>query len=276
MEENVSSILISQKIHLIRGMRVILDFDLAPLYGITTKSLKRAVRRNIKRFPEDFMFELTAEEFGNLERKNGPINEKNLEKHGGARYMPFAFSESGVAMLSSVLNSEIAIQVNIAIMRTFIELRQSNQYPSDLLSKVQNLELRVSNVELHLSTKVEFSGSRYLPSKDRVIFGADSLKIQSKVTSIQQKTSQYFGLKHVEILSNDRNKRVALARHIAIYLTKNLTGMSFKEIAVFFGKRDHSTVIHAYQKIKALALEEDEVKEIIRILNEAIRSEMSK
>ena len=94
-----------------------LDFDLAELYGIETKVLKQAVKRNLKRFPSDFMFELTKEEFGNLRSQFVTSN-----KRGGTRYMPFAFTEQGVAMLSSILNSEVAIEINISIIRAFIAM----------------------------------------------------------------------------------------------------------------------------------------------------------
>ena len=99
--------IIQSKIYEIRGQRVMLDFDLAELYGTETKYLKRTVKNNMKRFPSDFMFELTKEEFNNL-RCNFITS-----KRGGIRYMPFAFTEHGVAQLSSVLNSDVAIEVNI-------------------------------------------------------------------------------------------------------------------------------------------------------------------
>jgi len=110
--------MIQRKIYEIRGQRVMLDFDLAELYGIETKYLKRSVKNNIRRFPSDFMFELTKEEFDSL-RCNF-----STSKRGGIRYMPFAFSEHGVAQLSAVLNSDIAIEVNIQIIRTFVAMRQ--------------------------------------------------------------------------------------------------------------------------------------------------------
>jgi hypothetical protein len=99
-----------EKIHVIRGKKVMLDYDLAALYGIETKQLKRAVRRNISRFPDDFMIELTIEEFDDLRSQFG------TSSWGGSRYVPMAFTEHGVLMLSSILNSERAIKVNIQIM----------------------------------------------------------------------------------------------------------------------------------------------------------------
>lgn len=113
--------IIQNKIHEIRGMRVMLDFDLAELYGVETKVLKRAVRRNIERFPPDFMFELSRTEanllIDSLRCQIGTSNK------GGTRYQPFAFTEQGVAMLSGVLSSPMAIQANINIMRAFVTLR---------------------------------------------------------------------------------------------------------------------------------------------------------
>ena len=110
---------IQNKIYEIRGQQVMLDFDLAALYGSETKRLKEAVRRNIRRFPKDFMFELTKDEYETLRTQFATSNTR-----GGTRYMPFAFTEQGVAMLSSVLNSEVAIEINISIMRAFVSVRQ--------------------------------------------------------------------------------------------------------------------------------------------------------
>lgn len=111
--------LIRSKIYEIRGQKVMLDYDLAEMYGVETRALKQAVRRNIGRFPADFMFELTKEEFDLL--RSQFVTSKG---RGGTRYTPFAFTEQGVAMLSSVLNSETAIQINIGIIRAFVAVRQ--------------------------------------------------------------------------------------------------------------------------------------------------------
>jgi len=109
--------LIKSKIYEIRGQRVMLDFDLAELYGVETRILKQAVRRNPERFPEDFMFEMSEMEALNLR------SQIVISSWGGSRYRPFVFTEQGVAMLSSVLRSSLAIQVNIAIMRAFVAIR---------------------------------------------------------------------------------------------------------------------------------------------------------
>jgi hypothetical protein len=123
-------------IYLIRGHKVMLDSDLAVLYGIPTFYLNQQVRRNIKRFPEDFMFQLKAEELERL-RLQFAISNKG---RGGRRYLPYVFTEQGVAMLSSVLNSPQSIQVNIQIMRTFVRLRQIMASNAELAKKIDDLE----------------------------------------------------------------------------------------------------------------------------------------
>ena len=134
MSELVPIELIASKIYLIRGIKVMLDRDLADLYGVETKRLKEQVRRNIERFPEDFMFELTKEEIQNLRSQFA------TSSWGGARYLPMAFSEHGVLMLSSVLKSERAVQVNIQIMRTFTKLREALLDNKDLRRELEKLK----------------------------------------------------------------------------------------------------------------------------------------
>ncbi|MFM7023231.1 MAG: ORF6N domain-containing protein [Flavobacteriales bacterium] len=126
--------IIKTKIYELRGMKVMLDFDLAELYETETKYLKRSVKSNIERFPEDFMFELTKKEWDSL-RCNF-----STSKRGGLRYMPYAFTEQGVAMLSSVLNSKKAIEVNISIIRAFVLLRQYALNNRELSVKIKKLE----------------------------------------------------------------------------------------------------------------------------------------
>ena len=124
---------IMRKIYLLRGSKVMMDRDLAELYEIETKQLKRAVRRNISRFPEDFMFELNQEEFKVLRSQFG------TSSWGGSRYVPMVFTEHGVIMLASVLNSERAIQVNIQIVRVFIRMREILSSHKDLLLKLEKI-----------------------------------------------------------------------------------------------------------------------------------------
>lgn len=127
------------KIHVIRDQKVMLDMDLASLYGVETKQLKRAVKRNADRFPADFMFELSHVEFGNLRSQFG------TSSWGGVRYAPMAFTEQGVAMLSSVLNSKRAIAVNIQIIRVFTKMRQMLLTHKDILLKLEKLENKAAN-----------------------------------------------------------------------------------------------------------------------------------
>lgn len=125
---------IMSKIYLIGNQKVMLDNDLAELYGVETKQLKRAVRRNIKRFPEDFMFELSETEFSNLRSQFG------TSSWGGIRYAPMAFTEQGVAMLSSVLSSARAIIVNILIIRIFTKMRAILSTHNEILQKLEQIE----------------------------------------------------------------------------------------------------------------------------------------
>ena len=125
---------IQNKIHEVRGCKVMLDFDLAALYEIETKVFKQAIKRNLNRFPKDFMFELSQNEFDSLRSQIVTSN------RGGTRFMPFAFTEQGVAMLSSVLKSDKAIEINISIMRTFVAIRQFALNYSELQNKIMEIE----------------------------------------------------------------------------------------------------------------------------------------
>ena len=126
---------VESAIYAIRGIRVLLDADLAPMYGVTVKALNQAVKRNYMRFPPDFMFELTVDEARSL--RSQFVTSKG---RGGRRYLPRAFTEQGVAMLSSVLRSERAALVNIEIMRAFVRLRQILQHDTELARKLDALE----------------------------------------------------------------------------------------------------------------------------------------
>lgn len=122
-----------------RGVRILLDSDLAFLYGVTTGNLNKAVQRNKDRFPEDFIFQLNAREFTEVSFQPGISKEAGA---GGRRYRPYAFTEQGVAMLSSVLRSKRAVQVNIAIMRAFVQMRQMLTEHADLRTKIEEMEKR--------------------------------------------------------------------------------------------------------------------------------------
>ena len=142
MKDLIPQEVIENKSYLIRGQKAMVDRDLAKLYGVPTKRLKEQVKRNIKRFPEDFMFELTMQELEILRSQFA------TSRWGGERYLPYAFTEQGVAMLSSVLNSERAIEVNIAIMRAFVRLREILLTHKDLAAKIAALELKYKNQDM--------------------------------------------------------------------------------------------------------------------------------
>ncbi len=127
---------INEMIYVIRGQKVMFDVDLANLYGVETKVLNQAVKRNLKRFPEDFMFRLSPEEYSNLKSQFVTSS----ENWGGKRKQPLVFTENGVAMLSGILNSDRAIEVNIAIMRIFTRLRSFMLLEKNLINKIDQLE----------------------------------------------------------------------------------------------------------------------------------------
>ncbi|MDX1478701.1 MAG: ORF6N domain-containing protein [Saprospiraceae bacterium] len=142
----ISDEMILDKLHAIRGQKVLLDRDLANLYGVQTKVLKQAVRRNADRFPSDFMFELSTSEFADLR------SQIVTSSHGGTRYPPMAFTEHGVLMLSSVLRSERAVQMNIQIMRIFVRMREILLTHKNLLLKLSAIEAKLGQHDQQLST----------------------------------------------------------------------------------------------------------------------------
>jgi len=183
MSESTNSILIPDeivmsKIYLIRDVKVMLDRDLAELYGVETKYLKRQVRRNIVRFPEDFMFELTENEFREWRSQFVTSNDDKM----GLRYAPYAFTEDGVAQLSIVLSSERAIKVNIQIIRLFSKMRKLILTHKDILYKLEELEK--SNIEHDKKIELIFE---YLKQFE-----------QSKIQELEQQNRPKIGFKRVK------------------------------------------------------------------------------
>jgi hypothetical protein len=168
----ITSETIEKTIYLLRGEKVMLDRDLALLYEVETKALNRAVRRNLQRFPRDFMFQLTAEEAYVLRCQIGT----SKKGRGGRRYLPFVFTEQGVAMLSTVLNSERAILVNIEIMRAFVKLRQILVSHAELSRRLDELESKYDK-----QFSVVFDAIRQLmasPARDRKEIGFRSRAVK--------------------------------------------------------------------------------------------------
>ena len=170
---------IQRRILLIRGQKVMLDAHLAELYGVETKALKRAVKRNRDRFPRDFMFELTKQESNASRYRFG-----TLKRGAHAKYTSFVFTEQGVAMLSTVLNSKRAIQVNIEIMRAFVRLREILATHKDLARKLEELEKKYDE-----QFRVVFEAIRQLmappqrPPKRRIGFGVEEPKVKYRAAS---------------------------------------------------------------------------------------------
>jgi hypothetical protein len=153
---------IQNRIHEIRGHRVMLDFDLAELYEVETKVLNQAVKRNFKRFPEDFMFRLSEEEWREIRATVDDVSQDNslrsqtvtLKKGRGqhSKYTPYAFTEQGVAMLSGVLNSDKAINMNITIMRAFVAIRRLALSQTNIVTQLQQLKQRIGEHDMQLSS----------------------------------------------------------------------------------------------------------------------------
>ena len=147
-------ILVQNLIHEIRGRKVMLDFDLARLYQVETKALKQSVRRNLERFPPDFMFTLSQDEFNSLKINiRSQIVTLKIGRGKYPKYPPFAFTQEGVAMLSSILHSDVAIAANIAIMRAFVQVREYLAATSSLSAELKELRARVDLRQVLISGK---------------------------------------------------------------------------------------------------------------------------
>lgn len=265
----VSSGEVSKRIYTLRGCQVMLDSDLARIYQVETKSLKRAVKRNIERFPKDFMFEPNTKELeilryqfgtssvGNFSEADARLNlrsqigtssfQNDSNAHGGSRYVPFVFTEPGVAMLSSVLHSERAIQVNIEIMRVFIQLRRQPEAQGtqlELLPKIETLERQIDLLKQRFD---QFEKKSQKLSKEP----PSNLLQGDKVRLIQSVVAKRWGVRLEDLKSATRTKAISLPRHVAIYLVRKHICMGFSEIGQHFGRRDHSTIMHAYHKVCA-------------------------
>ena len=158
---------ITGRIHMVRGFKVMLDRDLAKLYEVETKHLKRQVQRNILRFPKDFMFILTAKELAALRYQFGTSNEPNASERGGSRVLPMALTEQGIAMLSSVLNSERAIQVNIGIIRVFTRMRELLTAHQDILHKLERIEEKVAAHDEDIGTLFDHIREMLTPTPEQ-------------------------------------------------------------------------------------------------------------
>ncbi len=172
-EEIISTTQISRAIHFFRGQKVLLDFDLGALYGVTTKVLNQAVKRNAGRFPDDFMFRLSSDEAARVSQSVTPSRGRTrsrsqfvtLKRGQNLKYFPYAFTEQGVAMLSSVLKSERAVKVNIAIMRAFVKLRETLETNRELAQKFSELEQRVGKHDSEIAAIIDAIRQLMVPAK---------------------------------------------------------------------------------------------------------------
>ncbi|MCR5268815.1 MAG: ORF6N domain-containing protein, partial [Lachnospiraceae bacterium] len=177
---------IKSLVYVIRGNQVMIDSDLAMLYHVETKNLNKAATRNADRFPEDFRFKLTKEEYDGLRFQFGTSKEEQAG-HGGRRYYPYAYSEQGISMLASILHSKVAIQVSINIMRTFVEMRRFIANNALLFEKVSDVELK--QLEYQKSTDERFDKVfRYIEdhaeSEQKIFFDGQIYDAFSLITSI--------------------------------------------------------------------------------------------
>ncbi len=273
---------VSKRIYTLRVSQVMLDRDLAEIYEVETKVLKQAVKRNIERFPEDFMFEPTKHELEILRSQivtssvenfyevdarpflRSQIGTSNVEResggHGGSRYTPMAFTELGVAMLSSVLHSQRAIQVNIEIMRIFVQLRnEQKNFQPDLSPRLESLE----NMFKQRFDKLDAHFQNHAPATQTLIR-------QAPVNIIKHAVALHFGMQSEDLKSALRTQAISLPRQIAIYLVRKHLCMSFSEIGKHFGRRDHTTIMHAYRKI----LGDSEKNTLIRTAIAALQKEI--
>lgn len=178
-------------VYIIRGKQVMIDSDLAMLYQVETKNLNKAASRNVDRFPEDFRFKLTKEEYDGLRFQFGTSNGEQSGR-GGRRYYPYAYTEQGISMLASVLHSKIAVQVSISIMRTFVEMRRFIANNALLFEKVSNMELK--QLEYQKSTDEKFDKVfRYIEdhaeSEQKIFFDGQIYDAFSLITSIIRKAA---------------------------------------------------------------------------------------
>lgn len=183
---------IEKLIYIIRDKQVMVDSDLAMLYQVETGALNRAVKRNIKRFPEDFRFQLTAEEYENLKCQSG-ISSLNENGYGGRRTLPYVFTEQGISMLASVLHSDAAVNVSIGIMRAFVEMRRFIANNALLFERISNVELKQLEYQKHTDEKLEqiFEYiSEHEETSQKVFFDGQIYDAFSLIVSLIQKAEK--------------------------------------------------------------------------------------
>jgi len=291
---------IRKRIYSVRGNQVVLDNDLAEFYETKTKALNQAVRRNQDRFPVDFWFQLTQKEQTALPRQLGAEKQEN---RGGRRTLPYGFTQEGVAMLSGVLNSDRAVQVNILILRAFVQLRQVSDSHLDLAKRFDQLESKCdeqfktvleavqrpiqNKPSNHPTCSVSKGGStqRALEntSRDGILKergkgrnGTLPTALSAKIDRIQTAVAEYYGLKVQDLGTTTRIRGISLPRQVAIYFIRKYTGVPFSELGKYFGGKDHTTVLHAYNKIDDAMNTDKAIGEAVESLQQFLSQESGK
>ena len=198
---------IQSMIYTFRGRQVMLDSDLAMLYQVTTSNLNKAMKRNIARFPERFCFQLTENEYENLRFQNGISSLTN--NYGGRRYMPYVFTEQGIAMLSAVLKSDIALEVSLKIMDSFVEMRKFLISNQELFSRLDKVELRQIDFEKKIDSKNADTDKKleevfdYIATtkevKQKIFFNGQIYDAFSLIVEIVEKAKKSFGITKLEV-----------------------------------------------------------------------------
>jgi len=242
--ENIGNEDIRKMIHLIRGQYVMIDRDLAILYGVETKRLNEQVKRNSKRFPSDFCFQLTVAEDDNLRSQNATSS----REHGGRRYLPYVFTEAGVAMLSAVLSSETAVETSVRIMNTFVEMRRFIANNAALFERISAVELKQLEYQKDTDRKLDeiFTYiADHAESNQKLFFEGQIYDAFSLMTSIIRKAGKnirlvdnYVDISTLNILSK-KNPGVS----VTVY-TNPKTHLTEKDVETFNGQYPELTVKH--------------------------------
>jgi hypothetical protein len=240
---------IKRRIFTIRGKQVMLDSDLAELYQVETKNLNKATNRNSERFPEDFRFKLTKEEYGNLRFQNGT----SREEHGGRRYTPFVYTEQGVSMLSGILKSKIAVQVSINIMRTFVEMRHFIANNAALFERISSVELRQLEYQKRTDKKFdklfEYIG-QHTETHQKIFFEGQIYDAFSLLIELIQKAEQEIilidGYVDVSTLNLLAKKQTGVTVTIYTFTKTKLTAQDVAAFNAQYPKLEvkHTNVFH--------------------------------
>ena len=239
---------IRELVYTVRGVQVMLDADLAQLYQVETKNLNKAANRNTERFPEDFRFQLTREEYESLRFQFGTSNEKEPQGRGGRRYYPYVYTEQGISMLSSVLRSSVAINVSVSIMRAFVEMRRFIASNAHMFERIERVELKQLTYQKETDEKFEqvfdFIHS-HTESSQKIFFDGQIYDAFSLLASLIQKATKDIilidGYVDIGTLNLLAKKRTGVAVEIHTFSNTKLTAT---DVAKFNSQYSMLTVKH--------------------------------